>query len=540
MSDFTIDTIKECSKHDKEIYGFAKIIDKSMCSALTNVVFLTLYGAQSKKDIAQVLCDRGTFVREFMKVFKDSKLKAFIFQIDGTSDNVDFIRCMHLNVSFTGVNNLRDIMPVIYFTTTEWMRSAILIAADVDVKSGDRIVEVLIDPAGYVVSELEYTEQGYLEREQRDCKPYKSMTPETIRQRILGQNDPVKIICHANLPGMESTKYLANKVLHNVVSSKLQIMEEDLNKYDDKFVFETVKWMLNKSYTKFYVCQKSFRNYMIASKFDGKHYPLILCKKEDVLPFTKTVTIPRSFLQFVRAATDNNDIDIIENTLIEIPKEVHALKFTLEIDESNFIFADVRGLIFNKVSRLPAQLDAKKVQFPVIGFYGELSFMYVKDDDDSNFKLLDSWNGKLGKDLYISFDEEKPIFFEKAVKKFLCGRKKSVIHDIIKVMSTPPTQLSSLESFGYTIFSDENHPVLMIVENFAEENKGASPAFLMALLLREHLKELKMKFGKKPNKIGFCLFDDFETGEAKKRVENGLKESCKMLNGLECSFFEAV
>uniref|UniRef100_A0AC34GAQ0 Uncharacterized protein n=1 Tax=Panagrolaimus sp. ES5 TaxID=591445 RepID=A0AC34GAQ0_9BILA len=379
MLDFTIATINECSKNDAEIYGFAQVTKE-----WRSPVLLTIYGAQSKKDVGQIACGRDTFLMEFIKVFKDSKLKAFIFRIHGTSENADFIRLTRINLELLK-------MPFVYFTVEEQMRSAILVTANLTLNAGDRIVEVLIDDTGYVVSELEYTDKGYLEREQRDCKPYKTMTAETIRQRILGPNNPVKIICHANYPGKEVTKFLTSKVLNNVPSSKLLVMEEDLDQYDEKCVFETVKWIFDKSYTKFYVCQLSFRNYMVRVKYGDKNYPLILCKKGDVLPFKQEVTIPRSYLEFTNASTDHNDIDIIDYRTMEIPKEVHALKVLLEIDASNFMFAYVRGIIFNKFSRLPAQLDAKKFNVPVVGLYGELSFIYVKDGNDC-YKLLDSWN----------------------------------------------------------------------------------------------------------------------------------------------------
>uniref|UniRef100_A0AC34FIB7 ATP-grasp domain-containing protein n=1 Tax=Panagrolaimus sp. ES5 TaxID=591445 RepID=A0AC34FIB7_9BILA len=531
MSDFNVATINKFSKNDKEIYGFVRTTKE-----WENLIILTIYGAQSKKDVGRIVCERETFVMDFIEVFKDSKLKAFIFQIDGTSENVDFIRFSRINLDLIHV-------PYVFFKTGEQMRSAILVAANLALNAGNRIVEVLIDDDGYVVSELEYTEKGYLEREQRDCKPYKSMTAETIRQRILGPNNPVKIICHANYPGKEVTKFLTQKVLNNVPSSKLLVMEEDLDQYDEKFVFETVKWIFDKSYTKFYVCQKAFRNYMIRVKYDDKDYPLILCKKGDVLPFKQEVTIPKSFLQFYHGCTGENDIDYIQNKIFEIPKQVHALEFSLKVDVNNFMYANVRGLVFNKIPRFPALLDIKCLNIPIIGFYGELSFMYVKNDENSGYKLLDTWNGKLGKDLYISFDEEKPKFFDDAVKKFEI-KGTSVVHDLIKIMSTSPTNLSSLEpTLGYTLSSNDEHPILIELNNYCGEKRAHSPSFFMALILKEHLKALKLEFGEKPKEIGFCLFDDFSNDpEAKARIQNGFKESCQMLQGLEneCTFVDPL
>uniref|UniRef100_A0AC35GZI1 Uncharacterized protein n=1 Tax=Panagrolaimus sp. PS1159 TaxID=55785 RepID=A0AC35GZI1_9BILA len=532
LSNFDIQTVTEFSKNDKEIYGFLEAND----GVFKNVLRLTLYGKQSKKEIGQIACFRDAFIEGFRNIFANSKLKALIFQIDGSPDNVEFIKTTKRLFALTQI-------PHVYFEKEEQMRSSILVTSNISLNVGDRIVEVLIDNDGYIVSELEYTDTGYVEREQRDCKPYKRMTAEKIRQRILGSNYFVKIICHANTPGFKPTKFLTKKVLNTVPLSKLMIMEEDLGKYNEAFVFETVKWMFDKSYVKFYVCQKSFRNYMIQFKYGDKYYPLILCKKHDIVPFNKVLTIPKSFLEFSHAYTGDNDVDVIVRDILNTPKEVHGLKFTYSIDESNFITAaNVTGIVSKKISRLCEKLDSKELTIPVIGFYGELSFIYVKNDaNTSGYKLLDTWNGKYGKDLYISFDGIKPKFFDDAVKTFESGSF-SVVHDLIKIMSTPASKLSTLNpTLGYTISSDSEHPVLIHFKNYCGEKKAATPAFLMAMLLKEHLKELKGIFGEKPTEIGFCIFDDFDgDSEAKNRVENGLKESCQLLGGLKCSFFESL
>uniref|UniRef100_A0AC34F807 Uncharacterized protein n=1 Tax=Panagrolaimus sp. ES5 TaxID=591445 RepID=A0AC34F807_9BILA len=285
MASFNIEIINDLSKNDKEIYAFAD------ANADKDCILLTIYGAQTKKAIAKLGLKKMVFALEFGRVFSNSKLKAFILEIDGIPENIALIKLIRAQIALSGI-------PYVFFTQGEQMRSSILVASNISLKVGERIVEVLIDKDGYVVSELEYTDKGYIEREQRDCKPYRKMTAEKIRQRILGSNDPVKIICHANSSGEACTKFLTKNVLNNVPTSKLMIMEESLADYEEKFVFETVKWMFDKSYTKFYVCQLAFRNYMIKFKYGDNRYPLMVCKKDEVLPYNKVVTIPKSFLQF--------------------------------------------------------------------------------------------------------------------------------------------------------------------------------------------------------------------------------------------------
>uniref|UniRef100_A0AC35GCA3 Uncharacterized protein n=1 Tax=Panagrolaimus sp. PS1159 TaxID=55785 RepID=A0AC35GCA3_9BILA len=319
MLNFDIEAIVEYSKNDEEIYGFFKDNDRNMKDLLS----LTFYGAQTKKEIGKIACSRTTFVERFRNVFANSKLKAIIFRIDGKPGNVEFIKTTKYLFGLTSI-------PHIYFTNEEQMRSSILVASNISLNVGERIVEVLIDDNG--------------------------MTVEKIRQRIIGTNIIVKIICHANYAEKKATKFLLKRVLNTVPLSKLMIMEESLKEYNHGFFF----------------------------------YP-------------------------------------------------------------------------------------------------------------------------------------------------------SVVHDLIKIMSTSASKVSSLyPTLGYTI-SEPEHPILYNFINYLGEKKAATPAFLMVLVLKEHLKELKGIFGEKPKEIGFCIFDDFDgDSEAKKRVENGLKESCQLLGKLECSFIESV
>uniref|UniRef100_A0A914QA32 Uncharacterized protein n=1 Tax=Panagrolaimus davidi TaxID=227884 RepID=A0A914QA32_9BILA len=167
-----------------------------------------------------------------------------------------------------------------------------------------------------------------------------------------------------------------------------------------------------------------------------------------------------------------NDIDVVDAEILALPKDVHALKFSLSIDVSNFMEYNVSGIICKKVSRLPKQLDAKNLTIPVIGFFSELSFMYVKGEN--GYKLLNSWNGDQGKDLYISFNEKKIKFFEDAVKVFICGSS-SVVHDLIKIMSTSPSKSSTIRpTHGYIISSDSDHPILLDFRNFLGERKAST------------------------------------------------------------------
>uniref|UniRef100_A0A914YVM7 Uncharacterized protein n=1 Tax=Panagrolaimus superbus TaxID=310955 RepID=A0A914YVM7_9BILA len=130
-----------------------------------------------------------------------------------------------------------------------------------------------------------------------------------------------------------------------------------------------------------------------------------------------------------------------------------------------------------------------------------------------------------GKDLYLDFIEERPTFVDKAENvNSLVG----AAYDLIKIMSLSPDNIKHEHHWGFQIVKDSENPVLIEFETHEGYAQAASPAFLMKMLLREHMKAIKIDVGEKPTKLGFCLLDDF-TVEAKKRVENGLEAACKLL-----------
>uniref|UniRef100_A0A914Q3G0 AAA-ATPase-like domain-containing protein n=1 Tax=Panagrolaimus davidi TaxID=227884 RepID=A0A914Q3G0_9BILA len=175
-------------------------------------------------------------------------------------------------------------------------------------------------------------------------------------------------------------------------------------------------------------------------------------------------------------------------------------------------------------------------KIPVIAFYGDLSFIYIFDQV-FGYKLLDNWNGEYGRENYISFDEERPKFFEKAAKIFrsTCS---SVVHDMIKVLSYSPNEIPLLNlTLGYNITKNRKNQIVFRINTF-NGIKRASPTLLMSWLLKRHIKAIEQKLGEKPDEIAFYIFDEFDT-PAKFRIQNGLKESCDLAE-IECSFVETL
>ena len=84
--------------------------------------------------------------------------------------------------------------------------------------------------------------------------------------------------------------------------------------------------------------------------------------------------------------------------------------------------------------------------------------------------------------------------------------------------------------WGFEIKSTPEYPLLIEFDNFDGIRKPATPAFLLALLLKHHLKAIKSESsGKKPSKLGFYVFTKLKPNE-RKRVGEKLKDACNLLN----------
>jgi hypothetical protein len=279
------------------------------------------------------------------------------------------------------------------------------------------------------------------------------------------------------------SKFEASEKLENILKH-LSIQEDDITHleavYDspDKIPKQSI---LSKT--------SAFKKYMIGFKCGGSEYPLLVCEKDEELPYKKTMMIPRTPLEYFSAYSDENGFNIVEYSPIKLPEDALSYEITLEVDVENSLKHNIKRVLLDNL-RFAKDLDEMvKTNIPVIGFMGELSFIYIKNDDESGYKLLESWNGKLGKELFINFDENKPKFFEKAIESFRTTCT-SVVHNVIATMSMSPETIASgmRPTFGYTLTIDEKNQTLYNYKNFDGTEKSDSPSTFMTMLLKEHLK----------------------------------------------------
>uniref|UniRef100_A0A914PIU3 Uncharacterized protein n=1 Tax=Panagrolaimus davidi TaxID=227884 RepID=A0A914PIU3_9BILA len=216
-----------------------------------------------------------------------------------------------------------------------------------------------------------------------------------------------------------------------------------------------------------------------------------------------------------------------KQVILHCTQEGHRFKLTLSIDLNNIPTLSHEAVILSRVKNMPKKLKSDKSEkLPIIGFFDLASVICVWNEKDKCYKFMDSWNGKFGKDLFLDFLLPKPAIVSSSTDVVSLN---GAVYDLIKIMSMPPDAITINPDWKFTITEDVENPVLLEFDVFEKRRKQASPAFLMAIILKEHLKAIKKETGKRPTKLGFRLLDEFENPEARKRVENGLKEACKMI-----------
>uniref|UniRef100_A0A914P2G5 Uncharacterized protein n=1 Tax=Panagrolaimus davidi TaxID=227884 RepID=A0A914P2G5_9BILA len=97
-------------------------------------------------------------------------------------------------------------------------------------------------------------------------------------------------------------------------------------------------------------------------------------------------------------------------------------------------------------------------------------------------------------------------------------------------MSMNPSNIKINKAWPFKVAKNNKDEIMLEFYSHGEILKAASPAFLMALILREQIKVIKNENGKeKPAKIGFCILDGKYENDEIERIKNGLKKACELL-----------
>uniref|UniRef100_A0AC34FIM5 Uncharacterized protein n=1 Tax=Panagrolaimus sp. ES5 TaxID=591445 RepID=A0AC34FIM5_9BILA len=417
-----------------------------------------------------------------------------------------------------------------FISDVDFVTMQTLITTNINLKLHETVLTVIYQPSNLSVGVLEKTENGYKMIDKRNVFVNPSQEDvQTIRQKIFLSWNPKKIILILHMAETQTIK----KYFRDILKSKKLVVLDRNHDFDTcKLVLEKCKWLMDKSYVKFHFLPISSQHFQVGIRMKEQHFPVLNLKADEQLPYKKSATFSRIFAKSLFYGYGYRTLGLWP---LNLDENCHEYEIALNVDNESFPEMNRTTVTNNMITILPIALNSSNGthNIPVITFYANLSFICVVDKN-GKYDFLDTWNGKYGKPAVIGFDEEKPKFCENATKLF-ATKPSNVVYDLLKIMSMPPDEIQTNEIWPFKITKDSENPVLIEFENFDGTKTAASPTFLMALLLKEHLKAIKAETGKKPKNIGFYNFDELNDAE-KERVKSQLQESCKMMK-VECAFF---
>uniref|UniRef100_A0A914PX82 Uncharacterized protein n=1 Tax=Panagrolaimus davidi TaxID=227884 RepID=A0A914PX82_9BILA len=396
--------------------------------------------------------------------------------------------------------------------------------ANINLQFNETVLLVHLNGSIASINVFKWTENGYKEIFHKRININGKENAKLLRDEILGESNPRKIVLVCISKDKTLVKFL-RKVLK---SNKLIAFDSIPNTYGNVFD-DIAKWMFDKSFIKYHIIPMCERNFLFSSAIGKKTFPFLFLEHSESLPFKKTCYVSRCNEKIIYG----DDSDEKKHEIIAVEKRCHQNKLIVTVDMNNFIKVKHETIIFPQFEAFAMSLTSKhsNMQIPVIGILNGISVICLREN--GGYKFLDSWNGVYGKELAISFDETKPKFFEDAFKALL--QKPSFgVYDLIKIMSMSPNNIEIDGKWKFTLTKDSNNPIFLEFNTFEKTTKLSTPAFLMAMLFRQHLKAIKTEIGEKCSEIGICIFDNFNENE-RIRAEKQLKESCKMLK-IECRF----
>uniref|UniRef100_A0A914QQ48 Uncharacterized protein n=1 Tax=Panagrolaimus davidi TaxID=227884 RepID=A0A914QQ48_9BILA len=436
-----------------------------------------------------------------------------------------------------------------YFLSDEALHvSAALIGDKCISQTDDTIMVILVNGNELTKLDLRRKSDGYIcvRYEKSECSP----NPKDVCRKRLNTNN-----CKQTIATNISSKAESKKLLKLLKDQNVTVLEDYFQLSMANVLIEITKYICDKSYNKYNYFQKRDQMTFISRKMYMGSADDFLLPKQNAgikLPFTDTCIVPRIHNYFYICILNDDMATIVtgEKTLKE---KCHQIKVTFTIDRNQLPSFKQEPIILESIKNLPKTLNekCKDSRIPVIGFLDNLSVICIWNEKENSYKFLDSWNGLDGKNLFLSFENEKPEIVDRALdiehKKppHIVYRKisklvllpKYIVSDLLKIMSMPSNNIQTDTEWGFDITKDEDNPVLLEFDSHDGSKKAASPAFLMAILLKEHKKVIKNEIGKKPKEFGFCIFGDFNA-ESQKRVEKELKAACELKKDI-CHFINA-
>uniref|UniRef100_A0AC34FJA7 Uncharacterized protein n=1 Tax=Panagrolaimus sp. ES5 TaxID=591445 RepID=A0AC34FJA7_9BILA len=491
---------------------------------------IALIGDEALIDQLPILVDRR---------FKGVIVQLFEYKPENYTSNYAF--CCKIRKCLDGLK-----VPYFFTARTEKNTSTALIGANITSKIGDIILSVLVGRMNYIVAEYKFTENGYIMVTNRGF-PYFPESEGATKTKIMGACNPSVILGFTPFDSCSTTR------LASVMRSEKKFIMVDFKQHGYKYPGEMVKWLLDNSYTKFFVQPISWKNTGVIGVMGQAPRDLFEIHCDTQLPAEAKFTVSKCFSHIrVLSITENNKVQQDLVTQIELPKNCHKTEITLSMDINQFVTVTTKEIAIPEIEALPKKLDESlESKIPVIGFFDQSSVVCVAKDDE-NYKFLEQWGGVYGDELFINFDTEPAKYGVKAVIPFKTAMNSVVFgmflydifmyitnnffSDLIKILSMPITNIKKDPKWRFKFTKDSNNPCLIEVVKHDGTTATQSPTFFMALLLKEQILKMKEELGEKPKEIGFCFFDTFNFAE-RKRIETKLQEACGFLK-TKCIFVE--
>uniref|UniRef100_A0AC34F7B0 Uncharacterized protein n=1 Tax=Panagrolaimus sp. ES5 TaxID=591445 RepID=A0AC34F7B0_9BILA len=273
---------------------------------------------------------------------------------------------------------------------------------------------------------------------------------------------------------------------------------ENINNYKNDFALELTKWQMFDFYNQYNFLPICIRKFLIT---DSTNNEILSTNLGESLPLKKSCIVPTFPTKYFLKHFDETTGQFYTLSEIILDQPCHENIIDLTVDKDNFpnyqlIHRIVPEIQFNFRLSCAKNLET---YVPIIGFRDNLSFICAsKNRNKYDYFFLEGWN------------------------------------DILSIMSMPADNVKVKAAWGFGISKNEKYPILIGFNDFNGNRNAASPAFLMALLLKEHLKAIQTETGEYPKEIAFYLFNRYNE-EEESRIKQQLKKSCQILK-LKCTF----
>uniref|UniRef100_A0AC34F0K0 Uncharacterized protein n=1 Tax=Panagrolaimus sp. ES5 TaxID=591445 RepID=A0AC34F0K0_9BILA len=495
------------------------------CGCNCHGLKLNSYDVKTNKFIGdQHIEDLENFSTNPPNVFKN-KVKGIVID-DSTfsSSNNELSRIQFRQSIAKKLSKLQ--IPFVFITNGEISATTVILAASLQSKLEDTVMTIFTrgQRKDLLIFSFFRKNDGYLFQNSRTVEIDQGLTGKEINEEIFKYLKPTKIIFVTDQKADKKFVKLIRTSVKNCI-----LLENWISNYLAKGLREIVKHIYDKNENQYHIIQTTFAGFGVSDNEMLTPKDMIFTTKlNQVLPLTKTCTISRNSDKIYLTVSCKSKKTFLPLDELIVKEKCHKIQLNLSIDENHLPTFHHEAIILPEIKRMPQNLNQKNTnKIPIIGFFDNLSVICLWNKTKKCYEFSKLWNEMYGKDLFLDFSFQKP-----KLSSAVLPLQKFLVYDLLKIMSMTKEELkitSSLFKWGFEITEDDENPVLLKFETFDKIHNAASPAFLMALILKKHKKIIRKETGEKPTKLGLCVFENYKDSERKKRVETGLQESCELL-----------